>query len=153
MHIRSPRERVLQTLFFELVGIAVVAPLYAAVFAVGTTDGLLVIAAISAAVLIWTPLHNTLFDQAEWRLAGRVASDRPHGLRIVHAVSHEVSAVAVSLPLIMSLGGHGLWEGLAINAGLTSIYVGYAYVYHLAYDRLRPVGREAPVWSSVVLAR
>jgi len=149
--LRSPRERLLQTLAFELGGIAFVAPLYAAVFAVGTTDGILVIATVSAAVMIWTPLHNTLFDH-EWRALGRVASDRPHTLRIVHAVSHELTAVAISLPLIMSLGGHGLWQALAINAGLTAIYVAYAYVFHLGYDRLRPVG-QAPAAQPVRLRR
>ena len=34
-------------------------------------------------LLIWTPVHNWLFDRAEHGLTGRSASDRPHGVRLL----------------------------------------------------------------------
>ena len=139
MCLRSPRERALQTLAFELGGLALATPLYAAAFGQTPGESLFLIAAVALACVAWTPLHDTAFDLVEWRLAGRVASDRPHGLRIAHALSIETTATAVSLPVIMWLGGHGLWEALAIELGLTALYVAYGYAFHLAYDRLRPV--------------
>ena len=144
MALRSLRERIIQTLAFELGGLAIAAPFYAALFGRSAQDSVLLVAAVTVAVLVWTPLHNTLFDLAEWRLARRVASDRPHRLPLLHAVSHETSAMIVSLPVIMLVGGHGFWTALAIDLGLSALYAAYAYLFHLAYDRLRPVvPREA----------
>jgi uncharacterized membrane protein len=39
----------------------------------------------------------------------------------------------------MWLGGHTMREALAVNLSLTLFYVGYAYVFHLLFDWLRPV--------------
>jgi uncharacterized membrane protein len=77
-------------------------------------------------------------------LSGRVASDRPHRWRMVHAVSHEASTVVVTLPILIWLGGFSFWQALAVDLGLTLIYMVYAYGFHLVYDRLRPVGRRQP---------
>lgn len=137
----------IQSLVFECGGLVLAVPLYRAVFGGTHEASLLLMAVLSLAVLLWNPLHNRLFDTAEHRLTGRVASDRPHGLRLVHAISHEVSPIIVTLPLIMSLGGHGLAAALAVNVGLTLTYVAYAYLFYLFCDRLFPLparGRLTP---------
>ena len=139
MAFRSFRERVFQTLFYEVGGLAIVTPIYSALFEVGAVDSLALMVALSVAVLAWSPLHNAAFDIVEWRLARRVASDRPHGLRVLHAVSHETTTIVVTLPMIMAFGGHDFWEALAIDVGLTVFYAAYAYLYFAAYDRLRPI--------------
>lgn len=139
MAIRTLRERVIQTLAFEIIGLALTVPLYQLVFGAAAGDSLLLIGAVAAAVLVWSPIHNTLFDIVDFRMTGRVASDRPHGLRVLHAVTHEASSVVLTLPIIMALGDHGFWRALAIDLGLTLFYAVYAYVFHLAFDRLRPV--------------
>lgn len=139
MAIRSLRERAIQTLAFEVGGLVLAAPLYWLVFGGDAEEGLILVAAVSVAVLAWSPIHNTAFDWLEWRIARRVASDRPARLRLLHALSHEATAIIVSLPVIMALGGHGLVEALAVDLGLTLLYTGYAYVFHAVYDRLRPV--------------
>jgi uncharacterized membrane protein len=92
--------------------------------------------------MLWSPLHNAAFDRAELRLAGRVASDRPPRWRLAHAASHELTSTVFTAPIVMGTGGHGLGEALAVNLGLTLLYTGYAYAFHLGYDRLRPVGRR-----------
>ncbi len=63
--------------------------------------------ALSAAVLVWSPVHNTVFDWLDLRLSGRVASDRPQRWRLVHAASHEATTVIVTLPIWSG------WAGLA----------------------------------------
>ncbi len=140
MALRSLRERAIQTLAFEVGGLALATPLYWLIFGGDAEDSLVVVAAISVAVLTWSPIHNTAFDWVEWRLARRVASDRPARLRAVHALSHEATAMAVSLPVIVWLGGHGWIEAIAVDLGLTLFYTGYAYVFHMVYDWWRPVG-------------
>ncbi|MEP2640448.1 MULTISPECIES: PACE efflux transporter [Rhodobacterales] len=139
MALRSLRERVLQTLCFEITGLTLAVPVFA--IATGSTSrhSMLLITLLSLVALVWTPVHNTLFDLTDFRLSARKASDRPHWLRIGHAISHEVSAVVLTLPIVMSVGRLSFAESLAVNIGLTAFYTAYAYVFHLAYDRLRPV--------------
>jgi uncharacterized membrane protein len=136
---RSGLERMLQALVFEAGGLLIAVPLYEAVFSRATSEAMTLMVTLSLAVLIWTPLHNIAFDRIEHRLTGRSASDRPHALRCLHAISHEVSPIMVTLPLILWVGQHSLSDALALNLGLTLFYVGYAYVFYLIYDRLRPL--------------
>lgn len=141
MTLRSPRERAIQTLAYEAGGLCLSVPLVA-LFGGGTTGeafGLML--ALSVAVLVWSPIHNTVFDWVDLRLSGRVASDRPQRWRLVHAASHEATTVVVTLPILIWLGGLGLWAALLADLGLTLLYAAYAYVFHLVYDRLRPVRR------------
>lgn len=139
MSLRSPRERALQTLLFEVGGLLLVAPLYALVFSAPMEESFLIIAALAVAVMIWSPIHNTIFDVLDLRMTGRVASDRPHGLRIIHAVSHESTSLVVTVPLLIWLGGHSLMEAILLDIGLTIVFAIYAYVFNIIYDRLRPV--------------
>ncbi|WP_413720569.1 PACE efflux transporter [Silicimonas sp. MF1-12-2] len=146
MTLRSLRERIIQTVSFELGGLLVVAPAYAVLSGSSPTESLGLLIALSIAFMIWSPIHNTLFDVLEFRFSHRVASDRPHGLRIVHAISHETTSIVVTLPLIMYLGGYGFWVAIAVDLGLTIAYTAYAYLFHVVFDRLRPVtgdGRPA----------
>ncbi len=140
---RSGAERLSQTLLFEAGGLIFAVPLYEAVFGRTSGDALTLLVALTVAVLIWTPLHNTAFDAIEYRLTGRAASDRPHRLRLLHAVSHEVTPIVITLPMILSIGQHSLSDAVAVNLGLTLFYVAYAYVFYLIYDRLHPLAMPA----------
>lgn len=137
--IRTWRERAEQTLWFEGVGLALVAPLYAWVSGSGGGESLLLLATLSLVVMAWAAAYNTLFDIAERRCTGRVASDRPHGLRTVHAIGLEGSAVLLTCPVIRAMADLSWSAALLANLGLTATYVVYGYAFHRAYDRLRPV--------------
>jgi uncharacterized membrane protein len=139
MSLRSPRERLIQTIAYEAGGLCLAVPLVV-LFGGGTTgEAFSLMLALSAAVLIWSPIHNSVFDWLDFRLSGRLASDRPQRWRLVHAASHEVTTVVVTLPILIWLGGLDLWAALLADLGLTLLYAVYAYVFHLVYDRLRPV--------------
>jgi uncharacterized membrane protein len=141
MVVRTLRERAIQTLAFELGGVLVVTPLWMVATGETAADGVLLVGTLAVAVVIWSPIHNTVFDVAEWRLARRVASDRPPGWRVVHALSHEVTSLAVTLPLILWLTDLGLGAAILADLGLTAVYTAYAYVFHIIYDRVRPVSQ------------
>jgi uncharacterized membrane protein len=143
-NVRTFRERVYQTLAYEAGGLVIATPFYALIFDADTSSALFLLAALSLAVLTWTPLYNTAFDWIDLRLTGRIATQRPHALRLLHATLLEASTVAVTLPLVMWLGGHGFFAAISIDAGLTVIYAAYAYVFHLAYDRARPMAHCLP---------
>lgn len=137
--IRSLRERVVQTLAFEAGGLLLITPLYGWLAGAALGDSLLLLAAVSVVVMVWSAVFNTLFDTAEHRLTGRVASDRSPRWRTVHALAHEASAVLVSCPVINALTPLD-WSGaLLADLGLTLAYAAYAWVFHWGFDRLRPV--------------
>lgn len=137
--LRTPRERVIQALWFEGLGLALVAPLYAAVAGAGVGESFAMVAAVSVVVMVWAMLFNTLFDRVERHNAGRTASERPHRLRCLHAVLLEGSAVVVSCPVIVALTPLTWGQALLADLGLTLAYAAYAYAFHLVFDRLRPV--------------
>lgn len=152
MAIRSAHERLLQAAAFELGGLAMVAPVYALVLGAGALDSIAVVLGVAVTAALVSPLHNHLFDVVEWRLTGRVASDRPQRMRMVHAVSHEGSSTVATLPVIMVLGSHGFWEALAIDVAMTVFYAGYLYVFHILWDRWRPVRTGVSVCAATIVA-
>ena len=141
--IRSRRERLIQTLWFEALGLAIVSPLYAHFADALMGESLVVLMVLSIAVMGWSALYNTAFDLIEFRCTGRVASDRPHGLRIAHTTGLEVTAALVTWPLLVALTPLGWVEALVADIGLTLTYALYGYLFHLGFDRLRPIYRDA----------
>jgi uncharacterized membrane protein len=137
--LRNTRERVIQTLAYEGGGLLLIAPLYATIFGHTATESFGLLIVLALLVMAWAPLHNIAFDIVDARINKRVASERPHGLRMVHAVSLEITAVFMTVPAVMWIGGFSFWAALAVDFGLTCAYAVYAYVFHLAFDRLRPM--------------
>lgn len=137
--LRTPRERLIQTLWFEGLGLLLVAPAYAWVSGAGLGSAFGLVVALSIAVMLWAAFYNSVFDRIEHRRTGRVASDRPHGLRTAHAVGLEVSSVLVTWPMIWALTDLGWWGALAADLGLSTVYAVHGYAFFWAFDRLRPV--------------
>lgn len=139
MTLRSPRERLIQTLSYEIGGLCLSVPLMALFGDRTAGETLWLMLALSVAVMIWSPIHNTVFDRLDFRLSERLASDRPQRWRLVHAASHEATTIVVTLPILIWVGGFDFWSALLADFGLTLLYTAYAYAFHLVYDRLRPV--------------
>lgn len=143
MSLRSGRERIFQTATFEILGLAIVVPFHALLSRTPADTSALLVVTLAVIVTLWSPLFNTVFDRIDLAFSGRVASDRPHRLRLAHAVLLELSALVVTLPVVMHLTGYGFRQALFFDMALTVFYTAYAYVFHLAYDQLRPVARAA----------
>ncbi len=137
--MRGARERLWQTLGFELLGLAFVTPLFSLATGTGLQQSLRLLMLLSLVVMVWTALYNTVFDVIEARTVGRVASARTAGWRLLHAVGLEVSSVVCSLPVIVASSAMAWREALAADLLLSLVYAAWAYLYHWAYDRLRPV--------------
>lgn len=137
--IRGRRERVVQTLAFEALGLLLVTPLYGLVSGSPMGESLLLLVVLSGVVMSWAAFYNTVFDRLEWRHAKRVASDRPARLRMLHAIGLEATALLVTWPVIVALTDLDWLEALLADIGLTLTYAAYAYLFHWGFDRLRPV--------------
>ena len=151
--VRNWRERALQTIAYEVIGLLVFAPLWVLVAGATAIESITLLASLSIAVMAWMAAYNTIFDVVESWMAGYIASDRPHRCRIAHAVGLETTSVAVTCPLVVWVGGFGWLEALAAEIGLTVAYSVYGYAFHLGFDRLRPVTRPAPSAVLVVPPR
>ncbi len=137
--LRSLKERILQTACFEVVGIILSVPVFAALTPAGESEALLTLVALSITAMSWGAIHNFLFDWIEFQMTRRVASDRPDSMRIAHALSGEVTTVFFSMPLLIWLSGLSWQEAVFTNIGLTLFYVIYAFIFYRVYDAVRPV--------------
>jgi uncharacterized membrane protein len=137
--VRGLRERVIQTLAFEVLGLAIVSLPFAYFSGATAGDSLLLLTTLSIVIMSWSALYNTAFDHVERRVTHRVASDRPLRWRVLHAVALEASALVVTWPLIVALTALSWREAFIAEIGLTLAYTAYGYCFHLAFDRLRPV--------------
>ncbi|MGB8818987.1 MAG: PACE efflux transporter [Rhizobiaceae bacterium] len=133
------RERIYQTLAYEVIGLAIIAPIVAVIGGFSGHDSLVLLFFVSIACMVWSPVHNTVFDMIDWTASHRVASDRPQSLRIVHAASHELTSVLSTTPVIMFIGDLGMMDALALDLALSVAYTAYAYLFHMAWDIVRPV--------------
>ena len=137
--LRSLKERVIQTVSFEVSELIITVPIFAYLTQTSESESLIVLVVIAIAAMLWTAIHNTLFDLAELKLSKRVASDRLNGMRIIHAVSHAVSFVVVSVPILVLLGGLTWQEALLADLGLTVLDAAYAFIFFRVYDFVRPI--------------
>lgn len=143
MTYRAKKERLFQSAGYELGGLLVAAPVCAALTGSSFHTSLLLVVTLTLATMLWAPLFNTLFDRAEGRLTGRVASNRPARLRLVHAFALEASDTLISVPLLMAFGGLTLTQALIADLSLLLVYMAYTYAYHQLYDWVRPVAQPA----------
>ena len=137
--LRSWPERMTQALLFEIVALVFAVPLYGLFVGASGAESTRVLVVISIAVLLWTTVHNFAFDLCESRLLSRSASDRPVSVRALHAISHELTAALVSVPILVLLGDIGWWKAAWADIGLSVLYAACAFVFYAAYDWARPV--------------
>jgi len=136
---RSLRERVVQTLAYEALGMLVVTPAYQAVTGTGFSDSLTLILAVALTAALWCGSFNAVFDGVESWAARRVASDRPHCLRLLQSGLRELAEVPVTAPVILALTGMDLHHAVMTDLALAAVYVVYGYAFFWVVDRVRPV--------------
>jgi uncharacterized membrane protein len=137
--LRSFRERLVQAAIYEAVGLAIVTPVYGYAMDVTVTNSLVTMAAISIAVMVWSSIYNSLYDRAYLHLTGRAAHERNTLERIVHALILEATITVFAVPIICIMSGASRWTAFMADIAFTMGYAVYTYIFHLIYDRVRPV--------------
>ncbi|MEM7711310.1 MAG: chlorhexidine efflux transporter, partial [Pseudomonadota bacterium] len=132
-------ERLVQSLCFEISGLLLSLPLLSHFSDYTPLQNVVLLAVLAVVVMMWSAVHNATFDIADFHCSGRVASDRPQRWRIVHALSHEISSILVSLPVLVWGAGMTFQTALFIDLSLTALYASWAWVFFLVWDRLRPL--------------
>ncbi|MBW3164671.1 PACE efflux transporter [Ferrimonas balearica] len=129
----SPRERVLHSLLFEMIALAIVVP--AGILLTGTDAGHMTATAIilSLMAMAWNYVYNLGFD----RVFGSNRIGRSWGLRVGHGVGFEAGLVTVTIPVLMFSLNLGFVDALIMDIGFVVFFLVYAIIYNWAYDQLR----------------
>ena len=131
---KSVRERFFHALAFELLAIAICAPLGAWLLGYSLAHIGLLTLMISLVAMIWNMIFNAIFDRAQRRLG----FERTLMARVLHAVLFEIGLVLAVVPLAAWWLDIGLWEAFVLDIGIALFFLPYTFLFNLAYDHLRP---------------
>jgi len=140
--MRSPLDRLRHAISFELIALAIVVPLGALAFHMPVHDiGVVGIVSATLATL-WNMVYNLGFDHALQRRTGSTL--KSGRVRILHAALFEVGLLVVLMPFIAWYLGISIWQAFVMDLSFALFYMGYAFVFNWAYDRVFPL----PEWSA-----
>jgi len=130
---KSLGERIGHALAFELIALAICAPLFG--WLMGTSIAAMgaLTLAISLIAMLWNVVYNSLFD----RLQRRIGFEKTLGVRMLHAVAFEFGLILASVPLAAVWLGISLWQAFVLDIGLLMFFLPYTVVFNWVYDWLR----------------
>jgi len=144
--MRTTRDRIRHAVSFEIIGLALVTPLGAWAFGMPIHDiGVIGIASATIATL-WNYVYNLGFDHVMQRVRGSTQKTGP--IRALHTMLFEGGLLLALLPPIAWYLGISLWQAFLMDVSFALFYMGYAFVFNWAYDRLFPL----PEWQELEAA-
>ena len=135
--MRTHRDRIRHAIWFEIFGLLLVTPLGALAFAMPLHDIGIISAGSAAVAMLWNYVFNDGFDRVLLRTSG--STDKTILHRVLHAILFELGLMLMLMPLIAWYLGVSLWQALVMDVAFALFYMGYAFVYNLAYDRVFPI--------------
>ena len=130
---KSLKERLLHALIFELLAIALCAPLGAWLLGYPLAHMGLLTLMISLIAMGWNMLFNAVFDRTHRRLG----FDRTLTVRAVHSVIFEIGLLLAVVPLAAWWLGIGLWQAFLLDIGIALFFLPYTFFFNWTYDHLR----------------
>lgn len=140
--MRTTADRIRHAVSFEVIGIIIATPLAAFAFHLPGGDSAVIIVASATVAMLWNYVYNLGFDHAMQRLTGGTA--KTTRIRILHAILFEFGLLALMLPAIAWYLQISIWQALVMDIALALFYMGYAFVFNWAYDRVFPL----PEWNT-----
>ncbi|CAN7306177.1 PACE efflux transporter [Devosia sp. LjRoot3] len=139
--MRTTADRIRHAVSFEVIGIIIATPLAAFAFHLPGGDSAVIVVASATVAMLWNYVYNLGFDHAMQRLAGGTA--KTTRIRVAHAVLFELGLLMIMLPLVAWYLQISIWQALVMDIALALFYMGYAFVFNWAYDRVFPL----PEWQ------
>ena len=132
---KSVKERFFHAFVFEVLAIAICAPLGAWLLDYSLAHMGLLTLMISLIAMTWNMVFNGIFDRAQRRLGFK----RTLGARAVHSVLFEIGLILAVVPLAAWWLDIGLWEAFVLDIGIVLFFLPYTFVFNWAYDHLRAI--------------
>ncbi|MCR6637073.1 PACE efflux transporter [Devosia sp.] len=139
--MRTTADRIRHAVSFEVIGIIIATPLAAFAFHLPGGDSAVIVVASATVAMLWNYVYNLGFDHAMQRLTGGTA--KTARIRVAHAVLFELGLLMIMLPLVAWYLQISIWQALVMDIALALFYMGYAFVFNWAYDRVFPL----PEWQ------
>ncbi len=132
---KSVKERFLHALGFEVLAIAICAPLGAWLLGYSLAHMGLLTLMISLIAMAWNMVFNAVFDRAQQRFGFR----RSLAVRALHSVLFEVGLILAVVPLAAWWLDIGLWEAFVLDIGIVLFFLPYTFAFNWSYDHLRAI--------------
>ena len=130
---KSVKERFFHALGFEVLAIAICAPLGAWLLGYSLAHMGVLTLMISLIAMAWNMLFNMAFDGAQRRLG----FTRTLAVRAVHSVLFEIGLILAVVPLAAWWLDIGLWEAFVLDIGIVLFFLPYTFVFNWTYDSVR----------------
>lgn len=130
---KSVKERFFHALGFEVLALAMCAPLGAWLLGYSLVHMGTLTLMISLIAMSWNMAFNALFDRAQRRMG----FERTLMARAVHAVLFEIGLVLTVVPLAAWWLGIGLWEAFVLDIVIVLFFLPYTFAFNWTYDHLR----------------
>ncbi len=130
---RSMKERFFHALSFEVLAIAICAPLGAWLLGHSLAHMGLLTLMISLVAMTWNMVFNAAFDRAQQRMGFR----RTLTARAVHAVLFEIGLLIAVVPLAAWWLSISLWHAFVLDIGIVLFFLPYTFGFNWTYDYLR----------------
>lgn len=132
---RSMKERFFHALGFEVLAIAMCAPLGAWLLGHSLAHMGVLTLMISLVAMTWNMVFNAVFDSAQQRWG----FDRTLAARAVHAVLFEIGLLIAVVPLAAWWLSISLWHAFVLDIGIVLFFLPYTFGFNWIYDQLREV--------------
>ena len=132
---KSLKERFFHALGFEVLAIAICAPLGAWLLGYSLAHMGLLTLMISLIAMFWNIVFNAVFDRAQRRMGFK----RTLGARVVHSMIFETGLILAVVPLAAWWLDIGLWEAFVLDIGIVLFFLPYTFAFNWSYDHLRSV--------------
>jgi len=127
------KRRIVYLTSFELIAIAVSSTGLALLSGRPATSAGAAAVGASAIAVAWNWAFNAVFERWEARQAKK---GRSVWRRIAHAIGFEAGLVLMIVPLFAWVLDVSLWEAFVLNLGLMVFFLGYTFVFNMAFDAI-----------------
>lgn len=136
--MRTTADRIRHTILFEVLGLAISAPLAALILDKSLTQvgSLSIMLSITAMSLNY--IFNLYFDKTLVKL-GRPVNVRPVRMRVLHAILFEGTMLVLSIPMVAWWLDVNLWTAFLADIGFSLFFLVYTFIYNWIYDVVFPV--------------
>ncbi|MFZ2295194.1 MAG: multidrug/biocide efflux PACE transporter [Polaromonas sp.] len=132
---KSVKERFFHALGFEVLAIAICAPLGAWLLGYSLGHMGVLTLMISLIAMTWNMVFNALFDRAQ----RRIGFERKVLARLLHSLLFEVGLILAVVPLAAWWLNIGLWEAFVLDIGIALFFLPYSFAFNWTYDHMRAI--------------
>jgi uncharacterized membrane protein len=137
VQMRTRRDRLRHAVLFEVIALALIAPLGGVIFGIAVGHFGMVALVSTTVAMLWNYAYNLGFDHALLRLG--LPLQKTLRVRVAHAALFEAGLLVLLVPFIAWYLAVSWWQAFLMDLSLTGFYLVYAFVFSWLYDLTVPL--------------